>query len=1034
MALPQVGLEAVIENLTGFSKSATVITKAYDDIDASSNKVQKTSAGMSGVFSKVGGGLLSLGKVAAGVALGGVTLLGGGLVALGTKSVLAAADVGEMQSLFNTAFGQDAPKARAEIDEFAASVGRNKYELEGFAGGIKSLVTPMGVTGDKANEMSIGFSKLAVDLSSFYNVTESDALESLRAGLIGETEPLRKFGVVLNAAAVEAEAVRLGLGKTTVDMDKMTAAQGSVTKATLSYNKAVQKYGADSQEAQVAQINLTNAQNRLTKVMEGGKTELDAAAKSQATYSLIMQQTTLAQGDAQRTSGSWVNQMRALRAVIDETVVSIGMELLPVVTPLLQQFTSMAKAVLPGLVGIFKSIISTVSELVNQFTSGFVSNFGNDFGVLGQVIYGIEEVLDSFFPESVMEKIYAFDDAILQLAGKIFGEFEGSTFSLGSIIESVLGAAFSFLIDVVLPALTTAIMFVVDNWDTLKAAISSAIGTVKNVAASIMAVAIPAFEKFQEIISLMSDNLKDSRGIVYGITGAIASLVDNVLLLFGIDTDMAIYDFMESLADIVQKQVIPAIQKTVQWFRKDLPAGASKVQSALKPIINKILPELVDIFNVIYKWTIKNWPLIQKTIGTVLNFIASQVKVVLGTALYIWNNWGDEIMAIVKFVFKVVKVNLQNMLDTVTLIMQLITGDWSGAWETIKGIAERTTKLIFDQVKVVFNNMLSLITSIMTSIKNKISDIWSSIVSTVKDKAQEAYNAVKSKFDSLASLISGYASSLLTAAKKMMQGIIDGINAMLSSITSTLNSVMTSAINSLKNAITSGSLYSLLIASGQAIINAIKNGIAMVTDLAGRLISAVQAAVNNLASSISSGAIYNILIQAGRNIINYISSGISAVTSLGSTLVSKVQDAINSLFSSNIFSRLYDIGEDIVNGIIDGVKAMGSELGGVLQDIVDDAIQAIKEQLGIASPSKVFFGVGIDMMKGLQAGISALAPSISMQLQSAVAGPAVNAPALGATGTTNIYNSYQLGGNTINSGMDQAQFEARVMRAIRRNL
>lgn len=801
MALPQVGLEAVIENLAGFSKGATQITKAYDQIDTGASKVEKSSAGLSGVFSSVGSGLLSVGKVAAGVALGGVTLLGGGLVALGTKSVLAAADVGEMQSLFNTAFGQDAPKARAEIDEFAAAVGRNKFELEGFAGGIKSLVTPMGVTAEAGNEMSIGFSKLAVDLSSFFNVTESDALDSLRSGLIGETEPLRKFGIVLNEAAIKQKALNMGIFD--------------------------------------------------------GKGNMDAATKASATYALIMEQTKMAQGDAARTSGSWVNQTRALKSAIDEATVEIGMQLIPVLTPLLQQFTAMVKQYLPQLVEWFK---------VN---------------------------------------------------------------------------------------LPIAIQTATDFWNN---------------------------------------------------------------------------------------QLYPAIQAAQAIFKGFSKSGStinktfSSIYKSAKPIIDKIMPELIDIFNIVYKWVIKNWPLIQKVITTVMAVIQAEIKAATKVILYVWKNWGDEITKAVTLIFKIIKVNLENALDFVTLVMQLITGDWSGAWETIKDIADRSLGLILDLVKASFNNMLKAISDIMGNIKNKISDIWSSIVNTIKDKVNEAYNAVKSKFDTLASLISGYASSLLAAAKTMMQGIINGINSMLSSITSALNSVMTSAINSLRNAITSGSLYSILISAGQAIINTIKAGIALVTDLASRLISLVQSAINQLASSISSGVLYNILINAGRNIINYIGSGINAVTTLAGTLIAKVQAAINSLSASSVFDALYGIGEDIVNGIIDGVRSMGTELGGALQDIVDDAIQAIKDQLGIGSPSKVFFAVGLDMMKGLQAGISALAPTINTQLQSAIAGPAVNAPALGATGNTSIFNTFQLGGNTINSGMDQAQFEARVMRAIRRNL
>lgn len=69
----------------------------------------------------------------------------------------------------------------------------------------------MGFTKEKTGELSTTFAKLAVDLSSFFNVSEKDALIALRAGIVGESEPLRRLGVQLNEAKIQNEAFRLGL-------------------------------------------------------------------------------------------------------------------------------------------------------------------------------------------------------------------------------------------------------------------------------------------------------------------------------------------------------------------------------------------------------------------------------------------------------------------------------------------------------------------------------------------------------------------------------------------------------------------------------------------------------------------------------------------------------------------------------------------------------------------------------------------------------------------------------------------------------
>lgn len=63
------------------------------------------------------------------------------------------------------------------------------------------------------------------------------------------------------------------------------------------------------------------------------------------------------------------------------------------------------------------------------------------------------------------------------------------------------------------------------------------------------------------------------------------------------------------------------------------------------------------------------------------------------------------------------------------------------------------------------------------------------------------------------------------------------------------------------------------------------------------------------------------------------------------------------------------LGRNIVQGIINGVRAMGDALTGVLQGIVEAAIARIKQILGIASPSLLFEEIGVNIAQGLIEGI-----------------------------------------------------------------
>ncbi len=66
---------------------------------------------------------------------------------------------------------------------------------------------------------------------------------------------------------------------------------------------------------------------------------------------------------------------------------------------------------------------------------------------------------------------------------------------------------------------------------------------------------------------------------------------------------------------------------------------------------------------------------------------------------------------------------------------------------------------------------------------------------------------------------------------------------------------------------------------------------------------------------------------------------------------------------------MLEIGGDIIDGIIRGIQAAGARIGEVLNGIVQDAINNIKKNLGISSPSTVFAEMGMQMMNGLALGI-----------------------------------------------------------------
>ena len=200
-------------------------------------------------------------------------------------SVKAASDLSESMSKVGVVFGASAKDVEAWSKSSATSMGLSQQAALEAAGTYGNLAVSLGLPQKQAAEMSTTLTGLAGDLASFNNVPVGDALDALRSGLTGETEPLKKFGVNLNEAALRAQAMSMGLVK--------------------------------------------------------GKGPLTASAKAQAAYALIMKQTTTAQGDFARTSGGLANQQRIAAAQVENMKAKLGTALLPVmqqVVKLLNQY------------------------------------------------------------------------------------------------------------------------------------------------------------------------------------------------------------------------------------------------------------------------------------------------------------------------------------------------------------------------------------------------------------------------------------------------------------------------------------------------------------------------------------------------------------------------------------------------------------------------------------------------------------------------------------------------------------------------
>jgi len=206
----------------------------------------------------------------------------------GQKIIADASALEEVTNKFNVVFrGQERQAegwARTLVDSYAMST----REARQYLSSIQDLLKPMGMQAKAAGKLSFEIAKLSADLGSFNNLPTAKVMDDIQSALVGNYETMKKYGVRLNAALVDQEALTAGLAAT--------------------------------------------------------KDELTAAHKAQAAYNLIVKGSKDAIGDTARSTGSYAFQVKQLNANFEELTTTLGIYLLPALTDLTREMNEFFKS------------------------------------------------------------------------------------------------------------------------------------------------------------------------------------------------------------------------------------------------------------------------------------------------------------------------------------------------------------------------------------------------------------------------------------------------------------------------------------------------------------------------------------------------------------------------------------------------------------------------------------------------------------------------------------------------------------------
>jgi len=289
--------------VTGLKQYESETRRAGNALDRLTNRSKK---GFSGLTGRVNSASAAMAK-AAGIM---TAIVGSAAVGAAGYLIKSASALEEVQGKFDVVFKGMGKDAEGWSKTLRKSYGLSEVASKKYLGSMQDILVPMGLARTEAGKMSNKFVQLAVDLGSMNDVGTADVMADIQSATVGNYETMRKYGVVLSAAAIEQEILTTG--------------------------------------------------------MANSKKEITNSMKAQATYNLMIKSSQDAIGDYARTQGSFANQLRKAKSNLTDMATSIGQQLLPMATKAITSFNTWI-----GKQSNFNAVVKTSIGVIQALVNGF---------------------------------------------------------------------------------------------------------------------------------------------------------------------------------------------------------------------------------------------------------------------------------------------------------------------------------------------------------------------------------------------------------------------------------------------------------------------------------------------------------------------------------------------------------------------------------------------------------------------------------------------------------------------------------------
>ena len=542
---------------------------------------------------------------------------------------------------------------------------------------------------------------------------------------------------------------------------------------------------------------------------------------------------------------------------------------------------------------------------------------------------------------------------------------------------------------------------------------------------------IDVVKKLPELIGPLAERLTD---LLVGIIDGVSKLVD---WFFNLDpaTQQLIVQFLALMV------ALGPVLMVIGQIGIGISALIGFLGFLLSPIglIIVAILALVGVF--LYLWHTNEG--FRNAIIAIWEGIKDAAMRIWGALQAFWKQHGETIKTLFSivwnFILNIITTTMQVIGGIIKVIMAVIQGDWAGAWEAVKETAsaawggiKRAANMLAYGLEIIWEGIKAVAARVWDGIKTKATQAWEDIKASAKTAWEGYRQSARSSWESTASYLNSVWERIKESANSIKDGIVQSWTDLKesSSIVRDIVSIFQSVWDQIKQIFEMGKktvaaifLMFVAIITGdwqlatetikaitQAVVDFFKSTFSNIVNVVTAAWNIIKTIISALADTIKNGAtqikewvvnafnsvvdflkgLPSRMIEMGRNIIqglvNGIKSMVGAVRSTATGIRDSIVAAINNAiaFLRNAVPNMVAAGKALIQGLINGAKQMAQRLVDAVKGVVNGAIAAAKRLLGIKSPSTVFEGMGINIGKGFVDGIENMKSLVADSMQNMV--------------------------------------------------